>query len=374
MEGETMIGSHVRAFRCRACGYCCYRNKVWDSYLVFDEVTFEKINNEGIDDIKRNIITNQNHVRQLKCTGNHCSFLNKSNLCDINLKYGCEYLPDACKTYPRIIGLSTRGIEISLIFVCREAIKTIINQNKIIFSEEKISELTQPNIYHYELSSTDEYDKQLIKKYFEFLPNAINGLQNRCLPLKKRLLILGEESLQMSEYTDSINVSETSIGDSLGIFHEIIISRTYEADNDYTEQYMDNLRKIRPIIDNETFSLSEFQKIKETFIDKEYDKYEYILENYLVNFMTINIYFFNGSAFGYIMMTILLSSIQLFMAGYAAFYRRSLDEEIIILAIQNVDTGFFGHINWFSNKITDIIKQHGIHDSTKMAVVLGQVL
>jgi hypothetical protein len=62
------------------------------------------------------------------------------------------------------------------------------------------------------------------------------------------------------------------------------------------------------------------------------------------------------------------------MAGYAAFYRRSLDEEIIILAIQNVDTAFFGHINWFSNKITDIIKQHGICDSVKMAVMLGQVI
>ncbi|SMC90067.1 hypothetical protein SAMN04488500_11296 [Sporomusa malonica] len=48
-----MIGSHVRAFRCRACGYCCYRNKVWDSYLVVDEVTFEKITNAGIDDIKK---------------------------------------------------------------------------------------------------------------------------------------------------------------------------------------------------------------------------------------------------------------------------------------------------------------------------------
>ncbi|SMC69887.1 flagellin lysine-N-methylase [Sporomusa malonica] len=369
-----MIGSHVRAFRCRACGYCCYRNKVWDSYLAVDEVTLEKIANEGIDDIERNITISQNHVRQLKCTGNQCSFLNKSNLCDINFKYGYEYLPDACKTYPRIIGLSTRGIEISLIFVCREAIKTIISQNRISFSEEEISGLIRPNIYHYELSSTDEYDMQRIKKYFEFLPNAINGLQNRCLPLKKRLLILGEESLRMSEYAESVNFSEPSIRDSLGSFHEIILSRTYEADNDYTGQYIDNLRKIRSIIDDKTFSLSEYQNIKETFIDREYDKYEYILENYLVNFMTTNIYFFNGSAFGYTMMMILLSSIQLFMAGLAAFYRRSLDEEIIILAIQTVDTAFFGHINWFSNKITDIIKQHGMYDSTKMAVVLGQVL
>jgi Fe-S-cluster containining protein len=369
-----MIGSHVRAFRCRACGYCCYRNKVWDSYLLFDEVTFEKITNGGIDDIKRNVTTSENHVRQLKCTGNHCSFLNKSNLCDINLKYGYEYLPDACKTYPRIIGLSTRGIEISLIFVCREAIKTIISQNKITFSEEKINGLIYPNIYHYELSSTDEYDMQRIKKYFEFLPDAINGLQNRCLPLKKRLRILGDESLQMSEYIETINSSAANLMDSLGILQEIIISRTHEIDNDYTEQYVESLRKIRPIIDNKKFSLPEFQTIKETFIDRESDKYEYVLENYAVNFMTTNIYFFNGSAFGYIMLMILLSLIQLFMAGYAAFYRRSLDEEIIILAIQNVDTAFFGHINWFSNKITDIIKQHGICDSVKMAVMLGQVI
>ncbi len=369
-----MIGSHVRAFRCRACGYCCYRNKVWDSYLAVDEATYEKITSEGIDDIKGNITTSQNHIRQLKCTGNQCSFLNKSNLCDINLKYGYEYLPDACKTYPRIIGVSTRGIEVSLVFVCREAIKTIISQNKITFSEEQISGIILPNMYHYELSSTDEYDLQRIKEYFEFLPNAIDGLQNRCLPLRKRLLILGEESLRMCDYTESMSLSETSLTDSLAIFHEIIISRSYEADNDYTEQYIDNLRKIRSIIDDKTFSLAEFQRIKETFIDREYDKYEYIVENYVVNFMTTNIYFFNGSAFGYSMIMILLSAIQLFMAGYAAFYRRSLDEEIIKLAIQTVDTAFFGHINWFSNKITNIIKQHGMYDSTKMAVVLGQVL
>lgn len=369
-----MIGSHVRAFRCRACGHCCYRNKVWDSYLAVDEVTFEKITNAGIDDIESNIIVSHNHVRQLKCSGNQCSLLNKSNLCDINLKYGYELLPDACKTYPRVIGLSTRGIEISLIFVCREAIKTIISQDKIIFSAENISGLIHPNSYHYELSSTDEYDIQRIKEYFEFLPDAINGLQNRCLSLKKRLFILGENSLQMSEYTGDTNLAEPSLSSALDIFHEIIISRIAEADNDYTEQYIHNLRKISAVIDGKTFSLAEFRNIKETFIDREYEKYEYILENYLVNFMTTNIYFFYGSAFGYIMLVILLSAIQLFMTGYAAFYRRSLDEEIIILAIQNVDTAFLAHINWFSNKITNIIKQCGIYDSTKMAVVLGQAL
>ncbi len=369
-----MIGSHVRAFRCRACGYCCYRHEIWDSYLEVDEVTLEKITSEGIDDIKNNIITGKNQVKQLKCTGNHCSFLNQGNLCEINLQYGYGYLPDACKTYPRIIGITTRGIEISLIFVCREAIKTIISQNKIVFSEEKPAALIYPNRYHYELSSTDEYDLQRIKQYFEFLPNAISRLQNRCLPFKHRLRTLGEDSLRMSEYTEPINSSEPSLQAALGILHEIIISRTYEAANDYTGQYSDNLRKIRSLINDKAFSLTEFQTCKERFVSREYDKYAYIVENYAVNFMTTNIYFFNGSVFGYTMLLILLSSVQLFMAGYAAFYRRTLDEEIIILAIQSVDTAFFGHIHWFSNKITDVIKQHGMHNSIKMATMLGQVL
>ena len=369
-----MIGSHVRAFRCRACGHCCYRNKVWDSYLVFDEATFKKITNEGIDDITKNITTGQHQVKQLKCTGNQCSFLNKRNLCDINLKYGYEYLPDACKSFPRVIGLSARGMEISLIFICREAIKTLISQNKINFSEEPVDGLIQPNNYHYELASSDPDDMQRIKKYFDFLPKAINNLQNRRLPLKTRLLLLGEESLRMSEYIEGESLSKPSIEDSLSIFREIMISRTHETDQDYTGQYIDHFKKVASVIGDEIFFLTEFQNLKETFIDREYDKYEYILENYLVNFMTTNIYFFNGSAFGYIMMVILLSAIRLFMAGYAAFYRRSLDGEIIILAIQTVDTGFFGHMDWFSNKITDIIKRHGIDDSTQMAIRLGQVL
>lgn len=369
-----MIGSHVRAFRCRACGYCCYRNKVWDSYLAVDEGTLAKITGEGIEDIASNLCTTPRQVKQLKCSGNQCSFLNKNNLCHINLQYGYEYLPDACKTYPRIIGVSTRGLEISLVFLCREAIKTIISQNKITFSDEKLTDLILPNNYHYELSSDDEYDIQLIKKYFEFLPKAIKGLQNRCLPLKQRLLILGEESLRLSECTETINFSATSIRDSLGILQEIIFRRTGEADTDYTEPYIDNLKKIRGIIDDNTLSLAEYLRIKETFIDREYDKYEYVLENYAVNFMTTNIYFFNGAVFGYTMLLLLLASIQLFMAGYAAFYRRSLDEEIIILAIQTVDTAFFGHMSWFSHKITAIIKQHGIYDTAKMAAALGQVL
>ena len=369
-----MIGSHVRAFRCRACGYCCYRNKIWDSYLAVDEGTLAKITGEGIEDIARNLCTTSRQVKQLKCSGNQCSFLNKSNLCQINLQYGYEYLPDACKTYPRIIGISTRGLEISLVFLCREAIKTIISQDKITFSDEQLTDLILPNDYHYELSSTEEYDLQLIKKYFEFLPNAIKGLQNRCLPLKQRLLILGEESLRQSECAANINFSETSSRASLDILQEIIISRTGEADNDYTEPYIDNLRKICGIIDNNTFSLTEYRQIKEAFIDREYDKYEYVLENYAVNFMTTNIYFFYGAAFGYTMLLLLLASIQLFMAGYAAFYRRSLDEEIIILAIQTADTAFFGHMSWFSHKITAIIKAQGIGDTVKMAATLGQVL
>lgn len=373
-KGGAMIGSHVRAFRCRACGYCCYRNKVWDSYLEVDDATFAKLAHAGMADVTGKIATGPNQVKQLQCTGNHCSFLNKSNLCEINLQYGYEYLPDACKTYPRIIGVTTRGIEISLIFVCREAIKAIISQNKIVFSEEKPAGLIYPNSYHYELSSTDEYDLQRIQQYFEFLPNAISGLQNRCLPFKHRLRTLSEDSLRISDYAEPINSSEPSLQAALGILHEIIISRTYEETNDYTGQYCDNLRKIGFLIDDKAFSLTAFQTSKEMFIVREYDKYTYILENYAVNFMTTNIYFFNGSVFGYTMLLILLSSIQLFMAGYAAFYRRTLDEEIIILAIQSVDTAFFGHINWFSNKITDVIKQHGMHNSIKMAAVLGQVL
>jgi len=369
-----MIGSHVRDFRCCACGYCCYRNKEWDSYLFFDETTYEKIASEGIDDIKNNIVVSQNHIRKLKCTGNQCSFLNKNNLCDINLKYGYKYLPDACKTYPRIIGVSTRGIEASLVFMCREAIRTIIAQGKITFSEEEISGLILPNTFHYELSSTDEYDIYRIKEYFAFLPKAINCLQNRDLSLRERLLILGEESLRMSEYTGSDDFLESSTTDALGMLHEIIISRTYEADNDYTEPYIANVKKIGSIICDNAIFLSEFQRCNEKFIAREYGNYEYILENYLVNFMTTNIYFFNGSAFGYTMMVMLLSAIKLFMSGYAAFYQRCLDEEIIITAIQTVDTAFFGHINWFSNKITDSIKQHGMHEATKMAMALGQAL
>lgn len=369
-----MIGSHVGAFRCRACGYCCYRNKEWDSYLEVDEATFEKITSAGIDEIKSNIAVSPNQVRRLKCTGNHCSFLNKNHLCDIHAKYGYEYLPDACKTFPRIIGLSTRGIEISLIFVCREAIKTIINQNKISFSPGMPEGLIQPNFYHYELSSTDEYDIERIKQYFEFLPQAINGLQNRHLSFQKRLLILGEKSLQMSEYRETVIFPEPDLKAALGSLHAMIISRTQETDNDYTEQYLANLRIIRSIIDEQAFSLADFQAVKEKFIVRDYNHYTYVLENYAVNFMTTNIYFFNGSAFGYIMLMMLLSSIQLFMAGYAAFYRRTLDEEIIMLAIQSVDTAFFGHIHWFSQKITAMIKQHGIYTSTKMAVRLGEVL
>lgn len=369
-----MIGSHVRAFRCRACGYCCYRNKLWESYLAVDEGTFEKITNDRIDDIQRNITTVQN-VRQLKCTGNHCSFLNKHNLCEIHLKYGYEYLPDACKTYPRIIGLSPRGIEISLVFICREAIKTIISQNKIVFSEEKVSGLIHPNSYHYEIFSTDEYDLKRIEAYFAFLPKAINDLQNRCQPLKQRLLVLGEESLRLNEYADRTRYSsETSIANALRILHDIIISRTYEADNDYTEQYLENLRKVGAVITDDTFSLAKFRNIKERFIDREYAKYEYILENYAVNFMTTNMYFFNGSVFGYMMLMLLVASIMVFMSGYAAYYRRSMDEEIMIIAIQTVDTGFFGHFNWFASKITDIIKQHGTDNTAKIAASLGQVL
>lgn len=369
-----MIGSHVRAFRCRACGYCCYRNKEWDSYLAVDEVTFEKAVTEGLDDIRRNIIASRNDVKQLKCSGRHCSFLNKSNLCDINLKYGYEYLPDACKTYPRIIGISTRGIEVSLVFVCREAIKTIISQNKITFSEDAIDGLILPNSYHYELSSTDEYDLQRIKEYFAFLPKAIDDLQDRALPLKQRLLNLGEESLRRSEYKEDMSFFEIGLADALGFFHEIIVDRTYETENDYTGLYNDNLKKISIIIDERAFNLSEYRNCREAFIKREYDKFEYVVENYLVNFMTTNIYFFNGSAFGYIMMIILVASIQLFMTGYAAFYRRCLDEEIITLAIQTVDTAFFGHIDWFSSKITAIIKQHGINNTIHMAIELGQLL
>jgi lysine-N-methylase len=296
---------------------------------------------------------------------NRCPFLNEQQLCRIQAKLGHDFLSNVCAAYPRYANEINGVTEYSLNVSCPEAARLVLaNRQGLAFSMERYD--PSPKIIINFVVDTGKHAGNIMVEYFMELRNfTISLLQNRKYPLWERILLLGHF---YKELQDSIQKRNTvPVPKLLETFSRKIVKE--DQKNEISSILTDSnfqFRLMREITDKQNNRMEidsqrylrftdEFFKGLDISADSDpaeeeksyrraYEQYyepfmkshEYLIENYLVNYVFGGLFPAAESTKpfeSYRMLAIRYALIEYYLIGISAF-RRGLTEEDCIQFIQ----------------------------------------
>lgn len=370
---------------------CCYG---WGVYI--DKDTFYKyrnINNVELkNDLRKNVSRNRSTPNneaygKLKMDKNCKCVFQEDGLCKIQKVMGAEYLSNVCSTYPRMSNIVDGVIETSATVSCPEIARLALLNPDIMEFDEFEDQKTTKKIIVKEINSKNIRNENNIIKYFWNLRVfSISLVQNRQYKLWERLILLGLFCKAVQNEIDNEKIE--SIPKVISLYENIIkdISIKEEIKN-ISSKSMVQINIIKKINDSRLMGqvpsklylkcVEEFLnglQIYETSniedISPKYDKayklyyepyfkdHEYILENYLVNYMFRNLFPFNsnGNIFDdYCKLVIHYSLIKMMLIGMSAYHKK-LEDEIVIKLIYSFSRTI-EHTNTVNDVFSDFKEQ-----------------
>ena len=357
----------------------CIGGKCEDSCCIgwnidIDKVTFKRYFKVQDQEMKRMFQKNvQNNERcssdevdygivKLK-KDKRCPFLDEENYCVIHSNLGEDYLSNVCTCFPRVTNKIDETYEMSLDVACPEAARLIL------FKEEGIKFVNrEEHLGKYIISAQIDTNLKEVQntplRYFKEIRDfCIKIIQDRRFTISERLYSLGCFIEQLEEEIENNNIIKFIENYDFALF-----AKAYSDDDlnlllsnsnmNYIIQ-IDLFRKMLKIlrVDKDVESIrfkertskmlngysfdeeenlqgkSEFYiKAFEEYNEKYFNKYSYILENYLVNFIYNNMFPFNEvlSFFdSYMMLIIRFSFIRFYLVGLYLNNREENDENIV---------------------------------------------
>ncbi|MBO2534273.1 flagellin lysine-N-methylase [Rummeliibacillus suwonensis] len=278
--------------------------------IDIDKKTFKKYKNETNPNIKdtlhQNIKRNRSNTvndfnyGQFKLDENNCcTMLTNDGLCSIQKDLGEQSLCRTCTIYPREISEVNGIIEKSLLLSCPEAARIVLNRPEgIDFIEDEGTELISPTlIYH----QTEE-ENTIFWKIRIFM---IDTLQNRQHSLETRLLIL---SMFLQKYINLEKKTYTQVDDLIKHYINFLNnSNLGEAFANMPKNFTNQITLVSSVLNTSLtaeynqftkivksslhLNNDDFYEIAENTVNHAFDtyympfieKYEFILENFLVN-------------------------------------------------------------------------------------------
>lgn len=360
----------------------CIVGKCEDSCCIgwnidIDKVTFKRYFKVQNSEMKRMFQKNvQNNERcssedidygivKLK-RDKRCPFLDEENYCVIHSNLGEDYLSNVCTCFPRVINKIDEIYEISLDVACPEAARLILLKEEGIKLVNKEEELGK-HIISAQINTNLKEVKNTPLKYFKEIKDfCIKIIQDRRFTISERLYSLGYFVEELEEEVENNNdIIKFIESYDVGLF-----AKAYSNDElnlllgnsnmNYIIQ-IDLFKKMLKILrvdkDVESFRFKEYTsrmlngygfdegeniqyksefyiKAFEEYNEKYFDKYSYILENYLVNFIYNNMFPFNEvlSFFdSYMMLIIRFSFIRFYLVGLYLYNKEERDKNMVEL-------------------------------------------
>lgn len=364
----------MRKFKCLGAeceDTCC---KGWTVFI--DKETYQKYRNIHDNELKP--MMNKAVTRNRKADSNDksyakinmleegtCPFLSKNMLCQIQQSHGEGYLSQICATYPRTANMVNGIIELSASLSCPEVVRLALFNPEIMEFDEYDDDFGATLIKLYTLNTEDKLAINRPHKYFwDIRIFIIDLLQNRKYFLWERLVLLGifmEKFQKLIDENDISNVPQLIQSYNYmieqGTFQDVL--QNIPAQNDI------QLRLIKGIIDiridmgtsnkrylecyeqfikgisysekglDEDF-LRNYENAYEEYYKPYMEKHEYILENYLVNYVFARLFpFTDGAAFdAYMLLVLHYALIKVHLIGMAEF-NKGLNEEVIVKLISS---------------------------------------
>jgi lysine-N-methylase len=283
---------------------------------------------------------------------------------------------------------------------CPEAARlALLNPNGMEFDE--VEEIVHnDSIISNKINTKNKSNTEKIEKYFwELRIFTIQVLQNRSYALWERLILLGmfykkiEECIQNNQvenipqqitlYTEVIKQGSLREGlVNIPTQYNIQMKLTKELTDERFRQGINNQRfmdcfnemiqgiqyvpdgKIEDVMEHYTASCNDYYQ---PFINE----HEYILENYLVNYVFKNLFPFSGyqSVFDdYVMLVVHYAMIKLHLIGMAGFHK-GLNKDLVILLIQSFSKTI-EHNSMFLRGIFNLLKDNGFTTMAYMSILI----
>lgn len=334
--------------------HCC---KGWsviidkDTHEVYEKVKDAKFKdkfNVGVSKLKKGSRNNFS-VMNLNGEGN-CYFLDENQLCEIYKTLGSDKMSYTCRTYPRQIIQVGSVIQKTLALSCPEA------SRKILFREEPIEfNIEETQTRHKVAKIYSMKDKGLFSNdlFLELRSFMIDILQNRSYSIEERLMILGLFIEDISGKTEDevVDIANSYIngivngvysGVCKGLDRNTMVEAQagycVKAYNKVLSQFNNESQRQNIISIKEGLSIHEgidfeeleknYMSVKENYYNDCVGKYDYVFENYLVNYAFKNALMLSKENLfsQYAEMVIYYSMIRFGIIGVCGYIKDGIDE------------------------------------------------
>lgn len=404
----ALMPQYVRQFSCigSECeDTCCQGWRVnideetYKKYQRVRDLELKPLLKQGIGRVRSNANA-QNYGKIKMNSKGKCPFLSENKLCSIQLKLGADYLPDTCKFYPRVFNRVNGILEKSATMSCPEAARlALLNPNPMEFDEVEEYVVKRGVIYR-ALDTRKPTPANKAEKYFwELRIFTIQVLQNRREALADRLLFLGLFYQKIQQHLDEgkIDAIPETIGTYLRLMEQGGLAESLSMLPSRTSVQMTVLKKIADArfvsgISNGRYIQCYTQFLKglkytreatEEEIVRRYEtayrdyyepfmrEHEYILENYLVNYVFMHMFPFGkyGTVFSeYTMLVLHYALIKMHLIGMAAFHQ-GLTTELVIQLFYSFSR-VVEHNSAYLQSVYHALKHNGYVTMPYMAVLI----
>lgn len=406
---RMLVPQYMKEFKCigpECEDTCCAGWRV-----TIDKNTYKKYKNCMHPELKKELQENLKRNRQnasdynyasIKMNNNaSCPFLREDKLCKIQATLGESYLSITCNSYPRIYNFINGTFEKSASVSCPEVVRLALLNDKPMEFEYIEEEVNLRDIAAKSINNSDEELFAGAKELFWDLRSfTIDVLQDRSYRLWERLVILGIFYQTIQECIEQKNIGEIPVfidEYQVGISNRIFDHTLEEVPSNELVQVglLNNILKNREekLINSSRFAecFTEFVKaikpddtasgshIIENYLvaHKKYyqpfmSEHEYILENYLVNYVFKNIFPFGNSKNlfdNYIIMIVHYALIKMFLIGMAGYHKENFGVEHVAKLIQSF-AKTIEHNNKFIDDAISFLRQNGYSTLSHMLLLI----
>lgn len=374
---NCLVPQYMSSFKC--IGPECEDNCCIGWSVLIDQKSYKNYakcpNKKLMKKLDENISRNRQNpnkfsyaVVKMKENGN-CPFLDEKKLCELQIELGADYLCNTCFNYPRIMNYVNGMMEKSATLSCPEAARlALLNESPMEFNETE-SELNSRSVFGQNINTGDEdvdVDNLTLKYFWELRIFTIDLLQNRNYRLWERLIILDMFYSKVQEYIEMNN--ENSFLELISYYRKIISSNAIEdLFRDIPRQDNIQILILKTLIDKRVIAginssryleclndflsgisftqdapfkgiINNYRTAYDNYYEPFIVKHEYILENYLVNYVYKNLFPYSQGKriFGsYVMLIIHYALIKMHLVGIAGFYKENFSIDHVIKLIQS---------------------------------------
>ncbi|WP_128103746.1 flagellin lysine-N-methylase [Paenibacillus sp. DCT19] len=328
-----------------------------------------------------------------------CGFLSEENLCKIQLGLGEDYLSNVCSSYPRSINSIDGVLEKSTTLSCPEAARlTLLKSEGIQFYE--IEEALDNKVWVNKQIITDNPNgkNKLIAHFWDLRIFTIQVLQRRTYTLSERLIFLGlfyqkiQSQINDGNYEavlDTISLYSRMLEDpstknslmdiptnnsvQLKLCKELMDYRFGHGlkNGRYMECVIETLNGIMYTEDSTEQEIAErYKTASEEYYTPFMDEHEYILENYLVNYVFKNLFpFGRGQVYDdYVMMVVHFSMIKLHLIGMSGFHK-GLTTDIVVKLVQSFAKTVEHNSNYLNNVLA-LLEDNNFKSMAYMSIMI----